>query len=97
MRPQLGELPLVDIGVFDIELVRDDDAKGGIAEEFEAFVRADADAGVFVEVGGMDQRLPEQVGVLELDSQPSFELMAIRHVYTSRPAREQPDSTAAAR
>src|SRR2546430_17392494 len=62
---QLRELPFVDVGIFNVELVRDDDTEGSVAEEFEAFIGADANAWIFVEVRGVDQRLPQQVRILE--------------------------------
>src|SRR5581483_8767665 len=80
---ELRELALVDVGVFGVELVRDDDAEGGIAEEFEALVRADVDAGVLVEVGRVDQGLPEQLRVFELHAEPRLERSPVGQAVTS--------------
>ena len=86
MGAQLRELAFVDVGIFGIELVRHDDAERRVAEKFEPLVRTDVDAGVFVEVGRMDECLFEQGGVLEGKVKPGLELLPVWQLHTPRQA-----------
>jgi hypothetical protein len=69
MRAQLGELALVLARVGVVELVSDDQAKNGIAEELHALVRLPSVVRIFVEVGAVDKRLLQEGGILELHAQ----------------------------
>jgi hypothetical protein len=69
-RSHLGQLPLVEFGKLDVELLRHYQAKHGIPEKLQQLVRRQVEVGILVQIGRMYQRLLQKCLIGEGDIQP---------------------------
>jgi hypothetical protein len=91
-RARAREVALAPIRMRRVELVRDDEAEHGVAEELEALVAASAV--LLVAERGVGERELAQSRVAERVAEPSLEL---RGAHATRPAIQPPPSTSSPR
>ena len=72
--PSTGQLALVVFGVTLIQQLRGYEAQDGVAQELQSLVRVGWRQVGFVDERAMDQRLPQERGIGELNAQLRFEV-----------------------